>query len=293
MARKIRFPLEMNDGVMIRNIEELRDHFDLERVVGYFLSGKLMIWLKDRNYKNEAEELAKLVSNSEDVERDICRILSVEYIENSIDIEKLKLRNRKISKLKEYTDDEEIIKNIEYVAFDNNELKKLLQKNLSQIYIAGGKFIIPIDISNKKFIGLGNPTAVINSNEVIDFKEKGIIFENIHFNKEYYEIMQAKKIEENNANHKKKHEYKTSDLLDYMLNDEDRLISRRYFNILQDGLLNIELDIDKQSRPLLKILNDANLCNKFDIDVYGKSLKNIIKNEDLNIEFLNYKNRIV
>lgn len=285
MAKKIKFPLEMKDGIMVRTIEELRENFDLEKIVTYLLNGKLMTWVKDRNYENEADELGRLSLDSKDLEKDICKIFDVEYIENNINIEKLKLQDERISKLKGYTDDEEIINNVDCVAFDNHELMQLLNKNTSTIYLAGDEFILPRDISNKKFIGLQNSIVVINSKEVIDFKEKEIIFENIRFNEEYCEIVKAKKIEDGNSSKKKKHEYKTSGLLDFMLNDEDRKISRRYFNILQEEMLNIEFDIDKGSRPLLDILEKSDLCNKFDIDVYGESLKNIFKNEDLNKVF--------
>lgn len=293
MAKKIKFPLEMKDGIMVRTIEELRDNFDLEKIVTYLLNGKLMTWVKDRNYKNEADELDRLPLDSKDLEKYICKIFDVEYIENNISIEKLKLQDERLSKLKEYTDDEEIINNVDCVAFDNHELMQLLNENASTIYLAGDEFILPLDISNKKFIGLQNSIVVINSKEVIDFKEKEIIFENIRFNEEYCEIVKAKKIEDGNSSKKKKHEYKTSGLLDFMLNDEDRKISRRYFNILQDEMLNIEFDIDKGSRPLLNILEKADLCNKFDIDVYGRALNNIFKNENLNKVFYNYKDRII
>ena len=37
----IKFPLEMRNGVQVRNITELRENFDAEKVVGYFLEGKL------------------------------------------------------------------------------------------------------------------------------------------------------------------------------------------------------------------------------------------------------------
>lgn len=291
MARKIKFPLEMKDGILVRSIEELRENFDLEKIVTYLLNGKLITWVKDRNYENEAAELGRLPLDSKDLEKDICEIFDVEYIENNINIEKLKLQDERLSKLKQYTDDKEIINNVDCVAFDNHELMQLLNENTSTIYLAGDEFTLSLDINNKKFIGVQNPIVIINCKELINFKEKEIIFENIRFNEEYCEIVKAKKIEGGNSSKKKKHEYKASGLLYFMLNDEDRKASRRYFNILQEEMLNIEFDIDKGSRPLLDILEKSDLCNKFDIDVYGESLKNIFKNEDLNKVFLNYKDR--
>ena len=45
MAKKIKFALKMQDGAEVRNIEDLREHFDIDTVVGYFLDGRLLTWL--------------------------------------------------------------------------------------------------------------------------------------------------------------------------------------------------------------------------------------------------------
>ena len=46
MAKKIKFALELANGVKVRSgLEELREHFDMEKIAGYFLLGKLAEWL--------------------------------------------------------------------------------------------------------------------------------------------------------------------------------------------------------------------------------------------------------
>ena len=45
MARIIRFPLKMKNGAEIRTLDELKENFDLESVLGYFTDGKLATWL--------------------------------------------------------------------------------------------------------------------------------------------------------------------------------------------------------------------------------------------------------
>ncbi|MCD8105015.1 MAG: hypothetical protein LUF35_08460 [Lachnospiraceae bacterium] len=47
MAKKVRFPLEMEDGVEVCGVEELREHFSLERVLAYIADGKMLTWLRD------------------------------------------------------------------------------------------------------------------------------------------------------------------------------------------------------------------------------------------------------
>ena len=44
----VKFPLIMSDGTPVRTIEELREHFDLEAVLGYYSNGRLIKWLEDR-----------------------------------------------------------------------------------------------------------------------------------------------------------------------------------------------------------------------------------------------------
>ena len=39
------FKLKLKDGAKVSTLEELRENFDLEAVVGYFKSGDLLTWL--------------------------------------------------------------------------------------------------------------------------------------------------------------------------------------------------------------------------------------------------------
>ena len=52
------FKLKLKDGAEVSTLEELRDNFDLEAVVGYFKSGDLLTWLEDRFYDDEADAIS-------------------------------------------------------------------------------------------------------------------------------------------------------------------------------------------------------------------------------------------
>ena len=78
MAKKIRFPLEMENGVSVRDLDELKDNFSLARVIGYINDGKLITWLQDR-YENElAKEVKKINVEAEDAAKKICELFDVE-----------------------------------------------------------------------------------------------------------------------------------------------------------------------------------------------------------------------
>ena len=57
---KVKIPLVMKNGEKAKDMESLRENFDMETVVGYFLDGKLSKWLDDRYYEEEAEAVAQL-----------------------------------------------------------------------------------------------------------------------------------------------------------------------------------------------------------------------------------------
>ena len=164
MAKKIKFPLEMRDGVQARNIDELREFFDIEKVLEYLIDGKLLTWLQDRYYMKEAENISKLDTYSSDVKERLCEILGVEMkVEaENVDVEEIERRKERLLKLKKYTDDEDIWNKVDYVAFDQEDLADLLDDECPEIYLCDGKFCIPVSECNKKYIGIHNPVVAFS-----------------------------------------------------------------------------------------------------------------------------------
>lgn len=148
----VKFPLEMKNGVKVRTMKDLVDNFDTEKVVGYFLDGKLKKWLDARWYEDEAEKIAELDKNDPKLAKHLCEIFGVEYEEEEIDPEEIARRNERIAKLKQYTDDEEIIKNIDSVAFNQEELADLYDRDVKKIYLCKGDFRIPKSKSNLEYV---------------------------------------------------------------------------------------------------------------------------------------------
>ena len=113
MAKKIRFPLEMENDIEVRTIEELKDNFSLEKILIYISNGKLVTWLKDRYLNDIADALLALDQDEKDYKKKICDIFDVEYDKNfDIDFESVIEKQRKIELLREYTDEESLF---EYV----------------------------------------------------------------------------------------------------------------------------------------------------------------------------------
>ena len=101
MAKKIRFPLQMDGGVEVRDVNSLRENFSLARVIGYLEDGKLVTWLRDRYANDLADAIEELDKESDSLAKNICEILGVSYNEEAKeDIEKVVERNKKIAVLR-------------------------------------------------------------------------------------------------------------------------------------------------------------------------------------------------
>lgn len=160
MARKIKFAMKMRDDVEVRTLSELKEHFDLERVMAYYLDGKLDIWLADRYYDELYDSIQELDRDAPDLGRRLCELFGVDYEDDALSVEEIEERNRKISLLKEITDDEEIIENIDSVAFSQEELADLLDEGKDTIYLCGEDFQIPTKRGNITYIGIDTKLSV-------------------------------------------------------------------------------------------------------------------------------------
>ena len=185
-AKKERFVLEMADGTKVRDLDALKEHFDVESVEKYFHDGKLLIWLEDRYYDDEADSVRAINGNDAYLAAKLCKIFDVETPE---DIER---RIERLNRLKNYTNDEKILVNVDKVAFDQEDLADLLDEGIDEIYLCNNKFSIPLRVKNKVYIGVGKSIAGIRSDKPVDFDALNIGFKNISFNPEYAKLIPDK-----------------------------------------------------------------------------------------------------
>lgn len=184
MARKIRFPLKMKNGAEVRTLDELKENFDLESVLGYFMDGKLATWLADRYYDDKAEAVSALSKYLPDLNEKLCDILEVEYkgSDEVADLEYIQCRNEKLHILSAYTDNKDILNNIDIVAMSQDELFDILDEQPEKIYLYGEKFSIPFGAKNVCYVGVNNPLIILETDKSIyEYEEVCIQFQNIKF----------------------------------------------------------------------------------------------------------------
>lgn len=190
MAKKIRFPLKMKNGAEVRTLDELKENFDLESVLGYFTDGKLTTWLADRYYDEKAEAVSALSADTPELNAKLCNILEVEYQgdDDVADLEYIQRRNEKIRILSAYTDNKDILNNIDIVAMSQDELYDILDESSEKVYLYGDKFEIPFGKKNINYIGVNTPVVIIEKNKYADdFDEAGISFNNVVFEEGAYQ----------------------------------------------------------------------------------------------------------
>lgn len=162
MTKKIRFPLELADGTQARTIEDLREHFDLESVLGYYKNGKLLTWLKDRYLESEADAIQVLDESDPAFQKQFCEVFGVEYRDHSVDLAEIEQRQARMSKLRTYTDEKEFIDHIDLVAFDQEELADLLDDGQKEIYLCGERFNVPVSQRGVHYIGVNSPVVYLS-----------------------------------------------------------------------------------------------------------------------------------
>lgn len=139
MAKKIKFALEMAEGEKVRDLDNFKKYFDVEKAVGYFYDGRLLTWLKDRYYDDEADKVAQLSKDDSQLQKKICAIFGVEYKDDGKgrSPEEIKRLQERLNRLKQYTDDQNILNfdGVSLVAFDQEELGDLLDEDQPIIYL--------------------------------------------------------------------------------------------------------------------------------------------------------------
>ena len=210
---KTKSPLEFSNGVKIQTMDDLRNNFDLKELINIFNGEKLSIWLEDKLYDAEAEEIRKLNIEDKDLPQNLCKIFGVDYetvAEQLDDPETIAWRKERRRRLKRFTDDAEIIKHVDDVAFNQDDLVDILLSEVlpQKIYLCGEKFVFPSGCFRRKniaYVGVTKDKVIvkIDSKTPIDLDALNITFENVEIDDTYKTISKTKKVPEKISAEKK------------------------------------------------------------------------------------------
>lgn len=254
MAKKIRFPLEMEHGVEVRSVEELRENFSLARVLVYVSNGKLITWLKDRYADDIADAIEQLNMEDAELPRRVCEIFDIPYDEQGqMDLEKARERNRKLGMLKEYTTEQTFLDVVDLVAFSQDDLYDLLDEGENTIYLCGERFSIPLAKKNMRYIGINNPMVVIDSKTEVNWQEKNIVLTGVIYDEKYQAVVdRAKRLNDppkmvhcsTQCNTADIGNYTKNSYLSFMLTPADKKAVEECYDKIRIELKDINYDID-------------------------------------------------
>lgn len=258
MAKKIRFPLEMENGVEVRSMEELRGNFSLAKVLEYRANGKLVTWLRDRYAKDIADAIEQLNIDEENLAKKVSEIFDVPYDEKTEeDLERAAEKVERVKKLKQYTDEKRYIVEIGNVAFSQDELYDLLDEDEEKIYLCGDKFSIPLAKTGISYIGINSPVVIIDSKVEVNWDEKQITVENVVFDDKYQAVIDSanktkKKLYEKVVEEVKKKssntlyigEYSDKTFLNFMLSPAEKNAVKKMYEKARVEIEKLSYDVD-------------------------------------------------
>lgn len=174
-------------GYNVRTLDELKENFSIDNIVEYYLDGKLLVWLEQRFYKEEADNI-KLIgigekSSPEEIIESLIKTFSVEVtaeeIKNSVKSFK---RIKRISDLQKFLQGgNQRISNFDNVVFSQEEFESLIQNNNSHsvVYLYGDCFElknVPFDMMIE---GINNPILRISGIKELNLYTSKLKFKNI------------------------------------------------------------------------------------------------------------------
>lgn len=160
----------------IHSIEELKANFEVNAVLTALNDGTLERFLKSRYYEREAEVISNLRLDDKECLKKLCDILGLDFLKYSVIV--IPESEKRLTEIKQFTEDEEVLKNFQKVAFCQEELATLLSKNEKTIYLCHNTFSIPLSKSGVKYIGVDNP-SINNPYTKEQYEKAGISIVNI------------------------------------------------------------------------------------------------------------------
>lgn len=174
--KKIRFPLEMAEGKMVKELDELQEYFDLEKALEYFQNGKLQKWLENTYNDDILEELEELTGEEEDFIERFTEALGVEQQEIQVNVKEILEKAHLKEKLKRLFPEEKVEKMVDSSADSQEMLEKLIKGGRKKIYLIGGTYRIPENARGIAFTGVGESKVKIEEKDEYKFLEQRLQF---------------------------------------------------------------------------------------------------------------------
>lgn len=173
MNKELQSSLRLENGVVPHTLEDIRQHFDLPRIIEAYKSGELLRWCQERYYENEVEDLKIRETLHFESDEELGESLRILFrVEETMPAPTDSKHLQQIQEnLRAYTDNPEILNQADRVAFDQEELAVLLSKGTNPIYLCGSKFTLPASKRGRTYIGVNKPEVELSGGDCFDDSE--------------------------------------------------------------------------------------------------------------------------
>lgn len=179
--KRIKFPLVMRNGAEVRDIEELRENFDIGLAVEYFSNGKLERWLENNYYDDILQAVSELDSSGQDFGRKLAEALGARQEDaGEVDVQAVMRHTELKERLKPYVSEEQL-EGMEHIADSQEELERIAKEGCGRVYLFGEGFFIPEWMENMECIGINRPTVTLATRSREEFKKKNIKLREVDF----------------------------------------------------------------------------------------------------------------
>lgn len=254
MNRKVRFGLVMPKQDNIRDIDTLRQNFNLRCVLQYYYNGKLLVWLKDRNYINYVHKLEAF---------------------NAYNYTKLK---KFFGTLFDISDD---MLNDDVIVFSQNQLERLLKTNTKQvIYLCADCFSLSAKYKNKTYIGINNPKVCFVDLGKKCLSDFNISVSNVQLPNNFLSVTEEC-IDEEEITYRKKQVYFISNTMNIKLNKQQVQNSKCIFEKIQEGFKNFEFNSNLKVDKIEQIIRSTEffgISMPFNLSLKKERLDSYLKN---------------
>lgn len=83
MGKRERKPLFLKNNYPVRTLEELQEHFDLQKIKEYYANDQLLQWLNERYYEEQAKRIANLKETGLNLDAELYSIFEIDSKEIS------------------------------------------------------------------------------------------------------------------------------------------------------------------------------------------------------------------
>lgn len=181
MAKHIKFPLVMGNEKQVRDIEGLRENFDMVAVVEYFTTGKLQQWLDSNYYDDILEEVEGLTGKEENFGELLAEALGADWKKgNDSDLHDIMKKTELKEQMKPFVSEEQL-EQIEYIADSQEELEKHVKAVHTPVYLFGEEFVIKEWMKHIECIGINHPTINLEIKSREEYREKKIKLREVEF----------------------------------------------------------------------------------------------------------------